>query len=460
MARLSHAGPPPLPARTALAGWGHSTSSAAVLERPASVADLAAAVLTAGSRGALARGLGRGYGDAAQNAGGLVLELTSLGGASEVDPVARTVSAPAGATLHEVLCATLPHGLVWPVLPGTRHVTVGGAIAADIHGKNSHRHGSLGQWVTGLSLLDAAGRVRELAPDRDPDAFWATVGGLGLTGVIVRATVRLLPVSTSRVLAGTIRAGNLDEVFAAMSGPAAGSTYTVAWLDALASGPALGRGVVSTGEFAPVDALPAAEQADPLRYRPRPAAAVPPLPTRLVNPAVVRAHNSARWRVAPTSRVGQLVELAEFFHPLDVLADWYRLYGRRGFIQYQFVVPPGASELVRQTLERSQQAGVPPYLVVLKNLGGQPAGPLSFPLAGWTLALDYPVGSPALPALLDELDEAVAAAGGRVYLVKDGRLRPPVLAASYPRLAEWQAARDRLDPDRRWRSDLGRRLGL
>ncbi len=440
-----------------LRGWGRTSPSPAWLTTPASAEAVAAAITGPPPRGLLARGLGRSYGDAAQNAGGLVLAPFCLAPPS-LDVAGRTVTAGGGESVDRLLRLLLPHGLTLPVLPGTRFLTLAGAVAADVHGKNHSGDGSIGRWVRELVLLDGCGELRRLSATEDPDAFWATVGGMGLTGVILSVTVRLLPVATSRLRVLRRRVGDLDAAVEALAGPNP-HRYAVAWLDCLADGPALGRGVVEWADHASPEELPPAERAQPLRYRPRRPPPAPPAPAGLLRPQLLRAANAARFRRTPAEQ-STLVGFPSYFHQLDALGSWSRLYGPAGLVQYQFLVPDGAERLLRGAVEALRSRAVPPYLVVLKRHGAGTPAPLSFPAPGWSLAIDVPAGAPGLAPVLDHLDEQVAAAGGRIYLAKDSRLRPDVVPAMYPELPRWRTVRDRLDPDRRFRSDLDRRIGL
>ncbi len=452
-----------------LSGWGRTSPSSATVALPAPGEDPSqllrevAAAPGRAARGVVPRGLGRSYGDSAQNGGGLVLLLPS--GGMFLDPAAGTLTADAGTSLDEILRVIVPQGWFVPVTPGTRYVTVGGAIAADIHGKNHHRDGTFGAHVRALDLMTADGQVRTLTPD-DPDEFArqlfaATVGGMGLTGVILRATFGLLPIETSKILVDTRRTRNLDEVMALMVAADDTATYSVAWLDSVAKGSRFGRGVLTTGEHAPLSALTLAQRRDPTAYDPSMLASAPPfVPGGLLTPLTVRAFNEAWYRKAPASKDGEIQSIPAFFHPLDGVGDWNRIYGPKGFLQYQFAVPDSGADVVRLALSELQRIGAPSFLSVLKRFGPENGFPLSFPMKGWTLALDLPAGVDALGPTLDALDEAVLAAGGRFYLAKDSRTTAAVLAAGYPNIDQFRAVKAAVDPDNLFVSDQSRRLGL
>lgn len=441
--------------RVRLAGWGRTAPTVATVHRVQDE-EVAARVRTAGPRGVLARGLGRAYGDAAQNAGGEVLLLDGQGEV-RIDDEQAVVDVGAGVSLDRLIRLLLPRGLFVPVTAGTRHVTVGGAIACDIHGKNHHVDGTFGRHVVHLDLVTADGELRRLSPREDPRLFWATVGGMGLTGVVVSARLRLKRVETSRMRVDTDRAGSLDEAVALMTADT--STYSVAWIDMLARGRSLGRSVLTRGEHARRDELPR-RTASPLAFDARQRLRVPrSVPGGLVNRWSVAAFNEVWFRKSPRRRRGEIQDLATFFHPLDGVGGWNALYGRSGLTQYQFVVPLAATEALREAVDRISAAGHASFLAVLKRFGPGNDGLLSFPLEGWTLALDLPV-SPALAPLFDALDELVVTAGGRVYLAKDARVSAATLARMYPRLEQFRKVRHELDPDRVFCSDLARRLDL
>ena len=453
-------------ARQLLTGWGRTPASAGTVVRRRSSDRPGLAELVGGlpPRGAIARGLGRSYGDSAQNGGGLAIRLDDelAPGSLTVDARAGTVTAAGGVSLDRLLRASIPAGLFVPVSPGTRLVTVGGAIASDIHGKNHHVDGTFGTHVRSLTLLLADGSTVDIGPDRRPDLFWATVGGMGLTGIVVEATVEMLRIETSQMSVDTERADDLDHLLDLMTSGDHRYRYSVAWIDLLARGPALGRSVLTRGDHARVEELTPRQSVQPLAYQPGHLVSVPALvPGRgLLNHATIAAFNEVWFRASPRRRVGEIVAIPRYFHPLDAIGAWNRLYGRRGLVQYQFLVPFGAEESLRRVVTRFAERGTPSFLSVLKRFGAANPAPLSFPAPGWTLTLDIPASVDGLAELLAELDEVVLAAGGRHYLAKDAVSTPDAIRRGYPRLAEWQAVRDSVDPHGCWASDQSRRLRL
>ncbi len=441
-----------------LTGWGRTAPSGAALRRPDRPEAVREALLARPERGVIARGLGRSYGDPAQNAGGTVIDLTRLNRVLDLDLARGLVTCQAGVSLHRLMALTVPVGWFVPVTPGTRQVTVGGAIAADIHGKNHHADGSFARHVVRLDLLRADGTVRTVTPDTDPETFWATAGGMGLTGIVLSATLRLVRIETSWMSVDTERCPDLDAVLERMSSVDRHRRYCVAWLDCLATGARLGRSVLESGDHAPLSALPTG---DPLAFRARPLLSVPATPPLgLLGRGSIRAFNGVWFHKAPRRRAGHLTRIPDFFHPLDGVRDWNRLYGPGGLVQYQFVVPFGAEPALRRIVETISTARAPSFLTVLKRFGAGSPGPLSFPMPGWTMALDFPARTPALAALLDRLDERVLEAGGRIYLAKDSRLAPERLPGMYPHLDRFRQVRAELDPDGVFTSDLARRLAL
>jgi decaprenylphospho-beta-D-ribofuranose 2-oxidase len=444
-----------------LTGWGGTSASTARVARPADVEALRDELKTVGGRGIIVRGLGRSYGDPAQNAGGTVLDLTEWDTILDVDTRAPSVRVQSGISLDRLLRALLPLGLWLPVVPGTRQVTVGGAIAADVHGKNHHADGSFGNHVTGLDILLASGDIVTATPEGDNDElFWATVGGMGLTGVVLEATIELKEVETSYFVVDTERTGNLAEMLSALEAGDDDYTYSVAWFDTATTGDALGRGVITRGNTATRESLNPDKRRAALEFAAPQRGRVPfELPVGLVNRFTARAFNALWYAKAPRHRVEEIQDITQFFHPLDVVGDWNRVYGPKGFCQYQFVVPFGEEAAFTTIVETIAQSGHVSSLNVLKRFGPGNRAPLSFPLAGWTLAVDFPVRA-GLDALLNHLDQLVLAAGGRVYLAKDSRTSAVTIAKMYPRIEEFRASRARFDPTNTFRSDLSRRLDL
>ncbi len=414
------------------------------------------------SGGAIARGAGRSYGDAAQNAGGAVIDATALRGALALDLESGVVRAGAGRTFAELLLYLAARGLTLPVVPGTRHVTVGGAIASDVHGKNHPRDGSLARHVESFTLCTPADGPRVVSAEREGDLFGATLGGMGLTGVVVDAAMRVVPMRCTRAVADIDRLDGLEQAIALIAGEQT-HRYATAWVDLLSEGAAFGRSVLTRSDEAQ---LPTEGAAVGVPFSIRPRLTVPRrFPGGVLRPAVVRAFNAAHWRGTPSRARDRSVSMSAQLFPLDALGQWSRLYGPAGLLQYQFVVPDGREEALLRVVHRLRERRQPMYLAVLKRFGPDVRalghrGPLSFPIEGLTLAIDLPAAADGLYGALDLADEVVAEAGGRVYLAKDSRLRPQMLAAMYPELERFRGLRGRVDPNGVLRSDMGRRLGL
>jgi decaprenylphospho-beta-D-ribofuranose 2-oxidase len=440
-----------------LTGWGRISPTTASLADPDDDADVAS--LLRGDSPAIPRGLGRSYNNAAQCDGGVVISSERLTRILSLDAETGLVTAEAGTSLEQLMIAGLPHGWFVPVSPGTRQVSIGGAIAADVHGKNHHKAGSFAQHVRSFDLVLPGGEMRTVTPEDDPTLFWATAGGMGLTGFILRATVQLKKVETSRLLVETVRTKDIDETMALLSEHDAKYGYTVAWSDCLARGAGLGRSIVTSGDFAPASALPEGKPRYEFTYKAM--AGLPSgFPPGLLNKYTIGLANRAWFMKAPKRRVDELQTIGKFFHPLDGIRNWNRAYGPAGFRQYQYVMPFGAEESVRRSYELVSAARAPSFVTVLKRFGPSDPGLLSFPTAGWTLALDFPAGTPGLLDLLDKLDELVLSVGGRVYLAKDSRVPATVFDQMYPGLDEFRKLRAEIDPAGVLSSDLSRRLNL
>ena len=430
----------------------HIDSEAAVLE----------ALRAAGRRGVIARGLGSSYGDPAQNAGGLVLDMTGLSRIHRIDADAEIAVVDAGVSLDTLMRRALPFGLWVPVLPGTRQVTIGGAIAADVHGKNHHSTGSFGNHVLSIDLAGADGVVRTLTPD-GPDAnlFWATIGGMGLTGIVLRATLRLHHTQSSYFVVDTDRTADLDELMGLLTdGSDDQYSYSAAWFDTTTTGAQLGRAVLTRGSLAKADELPAKLARNPLRFDAPQLLRFPDIfPSGLVNPTTLRAFSELWYRKAPRRQRGSIQNITAFYQLLDIFANWNRVYGRRGFLQYQFIVPLGAEAVFRDIVVKIASSNHSSGLNVLKRFGVGNEAPLSFPAPGWTITVDFPI-APGLHDLCCELDEMVLNAGGRHYLAKESRTSAEAIHRGYPRFDEWRKTRDAIDPDGLFISDMARRLEL
>ena len=452
--------PAPRSAPLAFSGWGRLEFETSPAYRPESWRDLTDVLTRAPERTLVARGLGRSYGDSAMNGGGGVILTERLSRLLALDPDAAWVECEAGLSLRRLLEFLLPRGFFLPVVPGTQFVTVGGAIAADVHGKNQHVDGTFGGHVLELRLAVPSGEVLRCAPDENADVFDATVGGMGLTGTIVSARLRLLAVESSFIATSTRRAPGLAATLAALDEDARASRYSVAWIDGLARGAALGRSVLIRGDHLAAGDLPPRMRARPLRLDAARSLTVPfDLPGFVLGPVTVAAFNELYFRAARTGTSVSGIE--PFFFPLDRALHWNRLYGRRGFVQYQALLPrETAAEGCARILEEISRARAASFLAVLKTTGPAGRGLLSFPRRGITLALDIPNLGEPLRALARRLDEIVLRSAGRLYLAKDSLTDSATFAAMYPQLAAFRAVRGRVDPSGRLGSTQSRRLGL
>ncbi len=450
---------PPKPRHGLLTGWGRYPLSESDLYRPEKIAELQA-VVTGDSTSLIARGAGRAYGDAAINDQNRVVDLQRLNRMLAFDPASGLLRCEAGVTIAEIIDVFLPRGFFPPVTPGTRFVTLGGSIAADVHGKNHHRDSSLASHLTYFDLMLASGEVQRCSREENSALFWATVGGMGLTGVIIELELKLRRVESAYLDGQLIRAANIDAAIEAFERTDSQYGYSVAWIDCASKKGSLGRSVLNVGNFATLEALPETLAQDPLNPKRRVRVAVPiDLPGFALNSLTVKAFNAFYYMTHRDTAAHTFFDWDGFFYPLDSIRNWNRIYGKRGFVQYQCVWPleesrAGLVELL-EAISRSRRAS---FLAVLKKFGAQ-NGLLSFPMPGYTLALDFPV-SDGLIEFLDTLDAMVLKRGGRVYLAKDARLRPETFRAMYPNLGQWQKAKSLADPNNRFESSLSRRLGM
>jgi FAD/FMN-containing dehydrogenase len=430
-----------------ISGWGRFPVHDAECVAPRDPDEVAAAIRA--SRGVIARGLGRSYGDS--SLANRVLSTRYLDRLLEFDDSSGRLRCEAGVSLQEILTHAVPRGWFLPVTPGTQYVTVGGAIASDVHGKNHHVDGSFTDHVESIDILLGDGERTRANRDVNADLFHATCGGMGLTGLVVSATLRLRQIRSSKIVQTTFRVANLDAAIESFD-QHLGSSYSVAWIDCLAKGRDLGRSVMFLGEHS--------GDAD-LEVRRKGKVRVPcEMPSWLLNPFTVKAFNELYYRVAPTSPRIQRVSFADFFYPLDSIASWNRLYGRLGFLQYQVVIPKEAGPAaLRELIERIAKAGLGSFLAVLKLFGDGNDNLLSFPQRGYTLALDFQA-QPSVFALLADLDRFVLNHGGRIYLAKDARMSKETFRAGYPRWQEFEAIRVKYHAIGRFSSMQSQRLGL
>jgi FAD/FMN-containing dehydrogenase len=405
----------------------------------------------------IARGNGRSYGDASLSRT-LTLETLRLNRLKHFDAHTGIIECEAGLLLSELLDFLIPQGWFIPVTPGTQFVTVGGAVAADVHGKSHHRAGAFCAHVLELDLAVGDGTILRCSPGQHEELFWATCGGMGLTGVIAGVRFKAMAIPSTQILQTTRRAHNLEDAIAQLD-QAHASMYSVAWIDCLATGDSLGRSVVMLGEHAQVED---ASSSWACRQWHRPASrgkALPfDFPNFALNGLTVRLFNSIYYRAQTEGQ--RPVSLTSFFYPLDAILHWNRMYGSRGFTQYQCALPTATGPAaLRLLLQEIADTGIGSFLAVLKKLGPQGSGHLSFPMPGYTLALDFPI-MPQTFDLLSRLDRTVQSAGGRLYLAKDARASSAMIESGYPRLGEFRDLRRRYGLDRIFRSVLSERLGI
>jgi FAD/FMN-containing dehydrogenase len=402
----------------------------------------------------LTRGLGRAYGDAALPSAldNVVAGSTLADRIISFDPSTGMLCAEAGLSLDHIYRVFLPRGFFTPVTPGTRFVTLGGMVAADVHGKNHHVDGCFGEYVTALTLRVGGGAIVNCSPEHEPELFFATVGGMGLTGHILDVTVRLVPVPSPWIYQETQSIANLDRFIDALKTASTAWPLTAGWIDCLSTGAAMGRGILFSGRWAEPHEAPG-------RFPALPAALDVPFtaPSSLLQPATVRLFNAAYFGWQRRRPRQAVVTPAAFYYPLDGLGSWNRLYGKRGFIQYQCVVPDSGDHTgIREVLAEVARRRTA-FLGVIKDCGREGRGLLSFPRPGTSLALDMPM-TEATQAIVDALNEIVIRHGGRVYLAKDALTRADHFRAMEPRLDNFLRVRRQWDPQGRIRSAQSVRL--
>lgn len=437
-----------------LSGWGNYPKAPCFIQRPERFHQLKIP-----GDSVIARGLGRSYGDAALNSEHQVLLMERLDRFLSFDAETGIVQLEAGVSLEEILTVFVPRGWFLPVTPGTKFATVGGCIACDVHGKNHHVDGTFSNYVTVIDVLMADGSTKRCSRTQNSALFWATVGGMGLTGIIAQAALQLIPIKTAFIRTRHYAAKNLEDVMHILEDKSREEKYSVAWIDCLASGASQGRGIVMQGRHADSEEIHTdTPLLIPLQ---KPSRISSLLPSWMLNKWSVSLFNSLYYKLQSRKTTPFTVDYNTFFYPLDRAAEWNKLYGKNGFIQYQFVVPhQHGYEAIKTVLDVLADKRLSSYLAVLKKFGEQGPGLLSFPFEGYTLTLDIPITDKELFHALDWLDDIVLKYSGRVYLAKDARMNADRFSRMYPRLTEWLDIKKEIDPHHRFSSDLARRLKL
>lgn len=405
----------------------------------------------------IARGLGRCYGDSALSS--TIISTTRFNHMLSFDEETGLLECEAGVSLEEILDVFVARGWFLPVTPGTKFVTVGGAIASDVHGKNHHVSGSFSNQIVSMDVMTSDGKVHSCTKSKNKKLFWGTCGGMGLTGVILRASFHLIPIESAYIRQETIKAKNLDEIMDIFE-ESVEWTYSVAWIDCLASGENQGRSIMMRGEHATLDELKGDKKAAPLSLPEKRKLNVPfNFPSFALNTWSVKAFNELYYRKAPSGKTESIIGYDTFFYPLDAIHNWNRIYGKRGFTQYQFVLPKETSkEGLKRILDVIAASGQGSFLAVLKLFGKQD-DLLSFPKEGYTLALDFPI-TPTLFELFEELDRLVLEHEGRLYLTKDVRMDAAMMEKGYDKLEEFKAIKEQMDKRSLFHSLQSKRVGL
>lgn len=438
-----------------LGGWGNYPTAPARLVRPEKMSELR---LLKG--GQIPRGMGRSYGDAALNSEGATILTTRLNRLLAFEPITGVLKAEAGTTLDEVIHAFVPHGWFLPVTPGTRYCSLGGCLAADVHGKNHHRAGTFSSHVTEAVVRTADGECRTISREENADLFWATAGGMGLTGVIEEVSLKLHPIETAYMDVRHTRVRTYVEAMDLMADPSTDDDYSVTWVDCFAKNRSLGRGIAMTAHHMVKGDLPL-KMEEPLKLKVPKEKAVPfDFPNWALNSFTLSFFNSI-YDWAKGRKKSFRAPILDYFYPLDAVHHWNRVYGKRGFVQFQCAIPnDGAREGMGKILGAIAEGRHASFLAVLKRFGPREKGLLSFPMEGWTLSLDLPMKEGLLD-FLKELDRMVIDYGGTEYLAKDARLEAAAFhQMEEGRLPAFREALARFDPEGKFASDLSRRLEL
>lgn len=439
-----------------LSGWGNFPVVPTKVSKPRNIAEVREALAY---RKNIARGLGRSYGDQSVNSHHHTTDFSAFNHFLAFNQKTGILECEAGASLADIIKHFAPKGWFPVITPGTKFVTIGGAIANDVHGKAHHVDGTFVNCVLEITVMLADGSIVKASREENADLFWATFGGLGLLGFILTARIQLKKIETTYFTKKAIKAKNLEEMLDAFERYDKDYHYSVAWIDPLAKGRSLGKGILTIGNTARLAGLPKKLQADPLRLAPE---------AKLSLPVFLPNISLNRMTVVPLNRVMETVQSSQapiahyeqFFYPLDAIHHWNRGYGKRGFIQYQFVIPAENGVYnITKILSRIANSKCVPFLNVLKKFGSSEQGLLSFPMEGYTFAIDFPV-TKHLPSFIAELDQIILEMKGRIYLGKDAMLHAETFKAMYPHYKEWLTIKEKYDPENLFSSDISRRLGL
>lgn len=444
--------------RKEISGWGRRDFVNSKLVNLKSSYEITNFIKGSYSSSLITRGLGRSYGDAAQLKEDFVLNVNFSKG---ISLSGNQLTVGGGVTIDQLLEVIVPLGYFLPVTPGSAKVTIGGAIAADVHGKNHHKVGSLGNHVSRILLINGRGDIEEIKPelgqsDKKNNFFWATIGGMGLTGIILEATISLIKIETSLMKVDTFICDDLEKLMDVMKLKDQDYTYSVSWIDSLHK---KNRGVLTCGDHAKIQEIDKG-QSDLLSYNSKYLINAPKIiPNGLLNKFTVKAFNKL-WFTKSNLSGKNIQTIPQFFYPLDGVNNWNRIYGSQGFYQYQFVVPDDKSYFIAKTLDTLKKSSAYSFLTVLKRLGKSNNAFLSFPQPGWTLSVDLPGFNINILGVLKELDIELASIGGKLYLAKDSRQTPNMFRKSYPFYEKWRSIKQEMDPDNIFQSDLSRRLRI
>ena len=445
-----------------ISGWGKNKFVDVKLVTPKSIKEIKTIIINSKPKSLIVRGQGRSYGDAAQIRKGTVLKLRNFK-AIYPDYENNEVTAEAGATFEEILKVIIPKGYFLPVTPGTKKITLGGAIAADVHGKNHHQDGSFGNYIKRIRLINGIGEEISLNPHQENHSetnknFWSTIGGMGLTGIVIDATFSIIPIQTSFILEESKRYNNIESLMQDMTKKDRNYKYIVAWIDSMNMD---FRGILTCGNHAKTEEINHIEGRTKLTFDPNSLTSVPEIiPISLMNKVVIKLFNEFWFRKSPKKITQKIIPIDNFFYPLDKIQNWNNIYGRTGFIQYQIVVPEEHSAMIKEILNKLKQINALSFLPVLKKLGQANQSYLSFPIEGWTLSIDLPANNKKIENLLSNFDKDIAKIGGRIYLAKDSRQSSHIFKKTYKDLNLWIKQKQILDPKNIFISDIAKRLKI